>query len=171
MFKKILFILTASAMLLLAGANLWTDPTFDASGNCADAHSGEKSLQFTMAEPEYYQTCLSTDIQVEPYAVYQATAYVKGRAENGGGSVLVTYGWNSFGWYFGNSNSVSKYDTWTQVSNTFFVPDSVVNFTPIVLHNAKDADIKIDDLEITMVKTGAEHIAELKAKEIEVMAV
>ena len=165
MFKKILFILTASAMLLLAGANLWTDPTFDASGNCADAHSGEKSLQFTMAEPEYYQTCLATDIQVEPYAVYQASAYVKGRAENGGGSVLVTYGWNSFGWYFGNSNPVSKYDTWTQVSNTFFVPDSVVNFTPIVLHNAKDADIKIDDLEITMVKTGAEHIAELKAKE------
>ncbi|MCQ2396689.1 MAG: DUF4838 domain-containing protein, partial [Lentisphaeria bacterium] len=165
MFKKILFILTTNVMLLLAGTNLWTDPTFDVSGNCADAHSGDKSLQFTMQEPLYYQTCLSTDIPVEPYAVYQATAYVKGHAENGGGSVLVTYGWNSFGWYFATSNPVSKYNVKKKVNNTFFVPDSIVKSTPNVLHNAKDADIKIDDVEITMIKTGEEHIAELKAKD------
>lgn len=163
--KKILLILFASSILVLAVENLWKDSSFEASGNCADAHSGEKSLQFTMAEPMYYQTCLSTDIPVEPFAVYKATAYVKGRSVNGGGSVLVTYGWNSFGWFFGNSNPVSEYDTWTKVSNTFFVPDSVVNFTPIVLHNAKDADIRIDDIEITMLKSGAEHIAELKSRD------
>ena len=135
----LLALLCAAVALGSPAENLWPDASFEASGNCDDARTGAKSLRFTMDKPQYYRECGGRKLQVEPFAVYQAEAYVKANVPSGSGTVLVAYGWNSFGWDFMSSATVTKLDTWTRVTSTFCVPDATVTFTPIVLNHAAGA--------------------------------
>ena len=159
----LLALLCAAVALGNPAENLWTDASFEASGNCDDAHSGAKALRFTMDKPQYYRECGGRQLKVEPFAVYQAEAYVKANVPSGSGTVLVAYGWNSFGWDFMSSAKVTKLDAWTRVTSTFCVPANTVTFTPIVLNHAANAAITLDDLTITRVKTAQQHLDEMKA--------
>lgn len=157
------------AILLVAAVhaqteNLWHDPSFEQTGTSSDARTGKKSLHFSMETPKYYQECGSRRLIVEPLAVYKVEAFVKANVPKGHGHVLVTYGWDSFGWAYSTRVNVKKLDTWTRQSTTFCMPGEEAFFATIVLSNASNASITVDDLSITKIKSGKQHLAELLAK-------
>ena len=128
------------------------------------APQGDKVLEHKMANPVYYQEAGKRNLPVEPFAVYKATAKVKGNVPNGGGMALVSYGWDSFGWSFDTNVGVGVWPDWRDVSREICVPDGTVAFTPLVLSNAKNSEMAIKDIKIVMVKSAADHIKELQAK-------
>ena len=101
------------------------------------APQGDAILEHKMANPVYYQEAGKRALKVEPFAVYKATAKVKGNVPNGGGMALVNYGWDSFGWHFSTNVPVGVWNDWRDVSVNFCVPVERVDFTPLVLSNAK----------------------------------
>ncbi|MBQ2336575.1 MAG: hypothetical protein II381_09695, partial [Victivallales bacterium] len=128
------------------------------------APRGDKVLEHKMANPVYYQEAGKSNLPVEPFAVYKATAKVKGNVPNGGGTALVSYGWDSFGWYFMTGVGVGVWNDWRDVSVNVCVPDEKVTFTPLVLSNAKNSEMSIKDVKFVMVQSGADHIKALQAK-------
>lgn len=146
-----------------AGPNIFPDPGFEARGEGPQAHSGSKCWVLRVGAKEHWRS-LGGDLAVEPFATYQATAWVKGKAETGGLYALYSYGWNSYGWAFMRNAAVPKGDEWKQVSTTFVVPASRVAFLPLAAGDSSNVVAYVDDVVVEQIKTPEQTIADLEAK-------
>ena len=158
--RKTKRVLTLCCVMAACCAMAQTDVWKEQGG----APQGDAILEHKMTNPVYYQEAGKRALKVEPFAVYKATAKVKGNVPNGGGMALVNYGWDSFGWHFSTNVPVGVWNDWRDVSVNFCVPVERVDFTPLVLSNAKNSSLAIKDLHIVMVQSGADHVKEMQAK-------
>ena len=159
--RKTKQLLTLCCLLAACCAMAQTDIWKEQGG----APQGDAVLEHKMTNPVYYQEAGKRALKVEPFAVYKATAKVKGNVPNGGGMALVNYGWDSFGWHFSTNVQVGVWNEWRDVAVNFCVPVERVDFTPLVLTNAKNSAMAIKDIKIVMVQSGADHIKEMQAKQ------
>ena len=107
---------------LPAGAqNLFADPSFEATGVAGQARSGEKAGHLALAQPAHW-VALPGALAVEPYATYQATAWVKGRVDGGAALALYAYEWDSYVWAFTAPATLTNSDEWVQVTTTSAAP-------------------------------------------------
>ncbi|MBO7090864.1 MAG: hypothetical protein J6W23_03700, partial [Victivallales bacterium] len=150
------FCCLVAACCAMAQTDLWKEQ--------GGAPQGDDVLEHKMANPVYYQEAGKRALKVEPFAVYKVTAKVKGNVPNGGGTALVSYGWDSFGWHFMTGVGVGVWNDWRDVSVNVCVPVERADFTPLVLSNAKDSSMAIKDLHIVMAQSGEDHIKALQAK-------
>ncbi|MBR6324934.1 MAG: hypothetical protein IKR62_08065, partial [Victivallales bacterium] len=154
--RLLTFCCLMAACCAMAQTDLWKEQ--------GGAPQGDAVLEHKMASPVYWQEAGKRALKVEPFAVYKATAKVKGNVPNGGGEALMSYGWDSFGWSFDSRVVVGVWPDWRDVSTTFCVPDETVTLIPLVLSNAKDSSLVLKDLHVVMVQSAADHIKEMQAK-------
>ncbi len=147
--------------------NIWRDPDFERNGiEMENAHSGTHGLRLHVGEKEYWAFASHDILQVTPYALYRATAYVRSDGHGGGhGKSLFFYGQDSFGWGFVAETAMPIGPEWQRVTITFSVPDSSITFHPLVFNNSSNATAEMDDLEIVMELPPEEHIRRMEQVE------
>ncbi|MDI9603373.1 MAG: DUF4838 domain-containing protein [Acidobacteriota bacterium] len=150
---------------LPAGAqNLFADPSFEATGVAGQARSGEKAGHLALAQPAHW-VALPGALAVEPYATYQATAWVKGRVDGGAALALYAYEWDSYVWAFTAPATLTNSDEWVQVTTTLRCPYPQIEFHPLAFMDVDAAEFWIDDLTVERIASPAETIAALEAQE------
>ncbi len=158
---------TAVGQKATAPQNLFPDPSFEKTGTVTEiTHSGVRAGVFSPAEgkTEEWKICQDTAIPVEPYAVYEAKAFVQRHGGEGVFYALYTYEWDSFAWSFVSNVSVEPTTEWKEVSTRLCVPSTTAHFCPGILTKFSGGTVYIDDVTIVKVQSAADHIAELKAK-------
>ncbi len=147
--------------------NLWPDPDFEKTGvEMENAHSGTRGHRLHVGGKEYWVVSDHRNLEVVPYALYRATAYVRCDGHGGGtAKSLVFYGWDSFGWGFIAEAYTPITTEWQKVSVTFSVPDNSISFHPLGFLNSSDATEEMDDLEIVMELSAEEHIRHMEQAE------
>ena len=102
-----LLVLGSGLTALAAGANLWPDSDFELSGLVGEARSGTKACHLSVDERVYWRHAGLRKIEVEPFATYELTAWVKGKAEDRPGTALYAYSYNCYGWFNGTGAPVT----------------------------------------------------------------
>jgi hypothetical protein len=153
-------------LLLSAAAasaqNLFPDPGFEATGATVTAHAGSRCGQLNAGARQHWIS-IGGDLTVEPFATYKATAFVKGAMTSGTGYALYSYGWNSYGWAFSSSVTLTTADAWQPVTTTFVVPADKVTFLPLAMNGAADSTLYVDDVVVERARSAADTVATLLA--------
>ncbi len=158
-----------SSMSYAQDKNLWQDSDFEQTGEAIpNPHSGAKVGKFSITHKNHWDAYQNVQMGVEPFAVYEAKAFVRRDPANSGyAQALLAYGWDSFGWSFMAAADVPATDQWTHVSTHICVPANIVNFCPLAIGEFQgDGTFTayIDDLEFVKILSGEEHIAKLQQK-------
>ena len=113
-----LLVLGSSLATLAAGANLWPDGDFELSGLVGEARSGTKACHLSVNERVYWRHAGLRKLNVEPFATYELTAWVKGKAEDRPCTALYAYSYNCYGWFNGTGKPVTVKEAvdWTSPS-------------------------------------------------------
>ncbi len=149
--------------------NLWPDSGFEELGVAvANPHGGTKAGRFSIARKNVRDTYEQRQLDVEPFAVYEATAFVRrDPASSGYVQALYAHGWDSFEWSFISWVDVPVTDQWTPVATRISVPDNSVTFNALVIGKASGDEAVtayIDDLRIVKILSGEEHLRQLRQK-------
>lgn len=151
---------------MLFSENLWQDGSFESTGvESANAHSGSK-VGIIKADNGKWVPQYRTNLTVEPFALYKATAWV--RQEAGGEGICLanyTYDFDSFGWAFSTRAVIGEGEDWHQVTTYFSSPTKNMTFIPLVCeYNSKGIVAYIDDLVITRELSPEENLLALMEK-------
>ena len=165
--KRTMAIIACSlSAVVLSAQNLWTDPDLEKTGTEIDnAHSGKKAIVLKGTATGKWLASPMTNLKVEPYALYQATAWVRrDKDTDTDAKALFFYDWDSFGWSHMFNARIPAGNEWQKVTVNFFTGLSPVSFHPLAFErNQKSGQTYIDDIEIVRILSPEEHIAKLKA--------
>ena len=161
-----LLVLGSGLTALAAGTNLWPDSDFELSGLVGEARSGTKACHLSVDERVYWRHAGLRKIEVEPFATYELTAWVKGKAEDRPGTALYAYSYNCYGWFNGTGAPVTVQEAadWTRVSRRVTSNRDVIEIAPLVFSSSGPGEFWLDDLTMVQVATPAETIAEITAR-------
>lgn len=150
---------------LPAGAqNLFADPSFEATGVIGEARTGQRAGHLVLTAPAHW-VALPGRLEVEPYATYRATGWVKGAVEGGAAQALYAYEWDSYVWAFSSPVTLVTTDEWVEVSTTVRSPYSAIYFHPLAFTDVSAAEFWIDDVTVERVLSPEETIAAIEAQQ------
>jgi len=131
----------------LGAPNLFPDPGFEQTGTPGVARTGRCSGHLKIGKKVHW-TCIGGRLEVEPFATYRATGWVKARVGGGNVFALYVYTWNSFDWRFSRSVRLRTTPDWKRVEVAFAVPTDHVYFHPLAAIDAEDSEAWIDDVTL-----------------------
>lgn len=126
--------------LLLAGPNIYPDPSLEASGVAGTARSGERAA-YLKVEGANHWAAFGGAIAVEPFARYKVTE-----------------------WAFCASCKAPVGDQWQQVSQTFVTPDKKMWVHPLAYIDAESSEGWADDIVVEKIAEPEKVMADIAAK-------
>jgi hypothetical protein len=157
-------IITLAAATGAAAQNIFPDPSFETWGEAGQARTGEKAGHLAITEPTHW-IAIEGELEVEPYATYRATGWVKGTVDQGAAQALYAYEWDSYVWAFSAPVSLVPTEEWAQVTTTIRSPDPTIRFHALAFTDVNRADFWIDDVVVEQVLSPEETIAQIEAQE------
>ncbi|NOY82348.1 MAG: DUF4838 domain-containing protein [Kiritimatiellaeota bacterium] len=145
------------------GKNIFPDPGFERTGVPGPAHTGQRSGHLQVGTKQHW-LCIGGRLDVEPFATYHVTGFVKARVGAGALFALYVYAWNSFDWAFVRSVPLRTTQDWRRIDVTFSSPSDHVFFHPLAFIGARDSEAWIDDVTVRKVRDAEATVAPLLAK-------
>ncbi|MDD2706643.1 MAG: DUF4838 domain-containing protein [Verrucomicrobiae bacterium] len=140
---------------LLKGQNLYPDPDFEANGVVGDAHSGKKAGHLRVDEKGSGKVDqnLFKYVEVEPFATYRISGWVKARSGKGNGYALQIYEVDSFdGWANIHRVPLGGASEWTKVETVIVAFGSRLYVRPLYFEGAAGWEAWVDDICLEKIK-------------------
>lgn len=168
MLGKVLMLLIGGLMVGLnanAGENIYPDPGFEAGGVAGVARTGARA-GYLKGDGKTWVRMGAMGGKVgnlEPFATYQARAYVKAAVRSGSPQALFCYQNHAFGWAFIRSaGDVKNWTEWHAVETTFIAPGDSMVIHPLA--GVGDYEAWVDDVIVEKVKSPEETMKAIEAK-------
>ncbi len=145
------------------GKNVFPDPGFEQTGVLGTARTGQRSGHLRVGTKQHW-LCIGGRLDVEPFATYRATGFVKARVGTGALFGLYVYTWNSFDWAFVRSVPLPASPDWRRIEVTFSSPTDHVFFHPLAFIDGQDSEAWIDDVTVRKTKSAEATVAPLLGK-------
>ncbi|MCC6442649.1 MAG: DUF4838 domain-containing protein [Armatimonadetes bacterium] len=146
-----------------AGPNIYPDPGFEASGASGEARTGQKA-GYLKVDAKNHWAAIGGRLEVEPFAKYWVSAWVKGKVGEGQFFAPYCYEWDNFEWNFVSSSPIRTPDDWTKTEATFVSPHATMYVHPLAYMNAADSEAWVDDIVVEKIAGPAEAMKELASK-------
>jgi hypothetical protein len=156
-------LLVLTTGLVLAGPNVYPDPSFEANGIAGTARTGERAAYLAVKALNHW-AAFGGAIEVEPFARYKVTEWARARVGKGTFYAPYCYGWDSYEWAFCASCPAPVGDEWKQVSLTFVTPDTKMWVHPLGYIEAADSEGWADDIVVEKIAEPEQVMAEIAAK-------
>ena len=160
---SLVLLLAAVALPVLAAENLYPDPSFEQSGVPGVARTGEHSGHLMIGAKEHW-VCLGGPIEVEPFARYRVSGYVKAQVGEGSMLALYCYEWNCYEWAFVTNVPTRTTGEWQHVETTFVSPHDRVVVHPLAFLDAANCEAWVDDVVVEKIAEPAAAMAEMMAR-------
>lgn len=165
--RLFLFLLVfVGAVSLWGQTNLWPDGGFESSGVAGAARSGSKAGFLSTSEKVHWRHFGLRKLEVEPFATYELTAWIKGKMGAGKCTPLFSYSYNCYGWFNGGDNHLaySEAADWTKISRRVISNRDVIEITPLTFLSSGPGDFWIDDMSMIKVLSAEETMKEIAAR-------
>ena len=153
-----------AAQAPIAAQNIYPDPSFEVSGVAGVARTGEKAGYLKVGAMDHWKA-IGGRLEVEPFARYRVTQWVKANISKGNFFAPYCYEWNNYEWAFARSRRIKTMTEWTKVEVTFVSPHDNMYVHPLGYIDAADCEAWVDDIVVEKIAEPAEVIAELEAKQ------
>lgn len=152
----------AASSAVLAGTNLYPDPSFEVTGVPGVARSGERAGYLKVGALNHWGS-IGGSITVEPFARYRVTEWVKARVSQGTFFGPYCYEWDNYEWAFARAHPIGTCEEWTQTQVSFISPHATMLVHPLAYIDAADSEAWVDDIVVEKVAEPAQAMAELEA--------
>lgn len=163
--------LLAIALLLVlvaptsfAAPNIYPDPSFETTGSVDVARTGERAAHLQVGALNHWAAFGSGTLEVEPFARYKVTVWVRARVGKGTFFAPYCYGWESYEWAFVSNKPVPTSADWVQTELTFVSPDKTMYVHPLAYMEAENGEAWADDIVVEKIAEPAAVMAEIAAK-------
>jgi len=153
----------AAAAVCQAGPNLYPDPGFESSGVSGVARTGEKA-GYLKVDARNHWAAIGGRIEVEPFAKYRVTGWVRGRVGSGQLFAPYCYEWDNYEWAFVSAHTIQTLDRWTQTAVTFISPHATMYVHPLAYIDAENCEAWVDDVVVEKIAEPLEAMEGLAAK-------
>lgn len=152
----------ANAATKLAQRNVYPDPGFEATGVAGQTRSGQKA-GYLRVDAEKHWDALGGRLEVEPFARYRVTCYVKANVRRGTFYAPYCYEWDSYEWAFVAAVPITgNISEWTRMETTFVSPYPTMYVHPLAYIDAVNSEAWVDDVVVEKIAEPAEVMAEIQ---------
>ncbi len=145
-----------------AAENIYPDPSFESTGEPGVARTGDRSMHLAVGEETHWKA-VGGAIEVEPFARYRVSLWVRSRPGQGSLYAPYCYEWNSYEWAFVSSKEAPAADEWTQVETTFVSPHETMTVHPLAALDAANCEAWADDIVVEKIAEPEEVMAQYEA--------
>lgn len=149
----------------LSARNVYPDPSFEICGESGNSRTGAKAghLKIERKQRAKDDPALMKCVEVEPFATYRFSAWVKAKAGAGNAYALYCHQ-TDFRWANMHKASLAESPDWTQVEIILSPFDKKLYVRPLFFSDASNWEAWIDDVRLEKIKNVDETIAALTAK-------
>ncbi|MBM3493753.1 MAG: hypothetical protein FJX72_05445, partial [Armatimonadetes bacterium] len=161
-------VLSALAAMVLAPAaarpqNIQPDPGFEATGEVGQARSGRRAGRLRVDALNHWNA-LGGRLEVEPFARYRVTCWVKANVPKGTFFAPYCYEWDSYEWAFvADAPVTGVVAEWTKRETTFVSPHATMYVHPLAYMDAEGSEAWVDDVVLERVAEPRITMAEIEA--------
>jgi len=148
---------------VFAGANIYPDPSFETTGVVGEARTGQRAAHLLVKKRDHWGA-VGGAIEVEPFARYRVSLWVKARVGSGTFYAPYCYGWDSYEWAFVSCQPVATTEQFVQTEVTFVTPEKTMWVHPLAYIDAENCEGWADDIVVEKVAEPEEVMAEIAAK-------
>jgi len=156
-------LLMAASAWSFAAPNVWLDPSFERTGVPGVARTGEKAGHLAVAARNHW-SAIGERIEVEPFARYRVTEWVKADVGQGTFFAPYCYEWDNYEWQFVSARAIQTLKDWTQTEVTFISPHPTMYVHPLAYIEAENCEGWVDDVVVEKIAEPEAAMAELAAK-------
>ena len=161
---SLVLLIALTCSLSVAAENIYPDPSFEQSGIPGVARTGERAGYLRVGARDHW-SYIGQRIEVEPFARYRVTEWVKGTINGEGFFAPYCYEWNSYVWSFAVSRTPRTSEDWVQMELTFISPHETMYVHPLAYIEAANCEAWVDDIVVEKIGEPAQVMAELEAKQ------
>lgn len=158
-----MFCLLAGAAPMCGGQNVYPDPGFEVTGETGVARSGTKAGHLAV-EARNHWAAIGGRIDVQPFARYRVTEWVRARVGSGTFFAPYCYEWDNYEWAFVSSHPIASSGEWVRTETTFISPHKTMYVHPLAYIEAENGEAWVDDIVVEKVKSPGDAMAELLKK-------
>lgn len=151
------------ASLALGGPNLYSDPSFEGSGQSGKARTGQRAAYLSVGARNHW-SAVGGAIEVEPFARYRVALWYQARTGEGTFFAPYCYSWDSYEWAFVASHPVSTSGDWSLAEVTFVTPNTSMYVHPLAYMDAAESEGWADDIVVEKIAEPTEVMAEIEAR-------
>ncbi|MEN6546827.1 MAG: DUF4838 domain-containing protein [Armatimonadia bacterium] len=163
MYRLLIPIALLLCLTAQAAPNIYPDPSFEASGIAGTARTGQKAM-YLKSDGQSRWAAVGGAIDVEPFARYRVTEWVKGSPGKAQFSAPYCYEWDSYEWAWAVSKPLKASDDWVQTELTFISPRKTMYVYPLAYMNAEKGEAWADDIVVEKIAEPEQVMAEIMAR-------
>jgi hypothetical protein len=148
---------------IVCAQNIQPDPGFEATGQEGQAHTGRRSGHLRVDAPNHWNA-LGGRLEVEPFARYRVTCWVKADIRSGTMFAPYCYEWDSYEWAFLAVVPITaSIKEWTRTETTFVSPHATMYVHPLAYIDSEGSEAWVDDVVVEKIAPPEQVMAEIEA--------
>ncbi len=147
-----------------AAQNVYPDSGFEKTGEAGQARSGQRAAHLVVGAHSHW-TALGGSVDVQPFARYRVTEWVRGSIGEGTLHAPYCYQWDSYEWSFLSAPALRPSGEWVRVETTFVSPTKTMFVHPLGAMDAGNVDVWVDDIVVEKIEEPAAAMAAIEAKQ------